>query len=237
MKLSQLIFAATLPITFLTSCDDGKIFDNNVITQEEGVTVKMTGNISGLDSWVSGYEVAVAGFGDSEYAVISKDVIANADGSDAITVVMAGVTSEVNTIELCVIDRLRKRVATFKSMECNQSSDTIHFDVGNIRASMHNAIQQSVFNVTCAQCHGGSNFAAAGLYLTEGKSYDAMVGVDSKLITGDMIVNPGDASTSSLYKTLSSNVSSTWSYDHSVEVLSTTTLDLIKNWIDNGAKH
>ena len=223
-------------VSLLASCDDGKIFDNNEIIQEEGISVKVTGKIDGLDKWATGYNIAVAGFGDNEYAVISKNISTLNDSSNKVEIVMSGVTSQVKTIELCAIDRLRKRVATFKSIPCDQSSDTLRFDVGEIDASMHNAIQQRVFNVTCAQCHGGSNYAAAGLYLTEGKSYDALVSVPSKLHKGELLVNPGDASTSTLYNILSSDITSSWGYDHSVEVLSTTTLDLIKSWIDYGAQ-
>lgn len=231
----RLIFAVSL-LLLLASCDDGKIYDDYVMQQEDGIVVKLTGNISGISGWGSGYNIAVAGFGDGEYAVISKNVTTVAgEDDDEVELIMSGVTSQVKTVELCAIDRLRKRVVTFKSIACDFTADTLVFEVGDVDAGMFNAIQQSVFNVTCANCHGASNYAAAGLYLTEGKSYDALVNRGSRLLEGETLVVPGDGETSVLYKTLSSDVSSTWGYDHSVEVLSATTLDLIKGWIDNGA--
>lgn len=236
MKITNHIIISSIVAVLLSSCDDGKIYDDTIITQEEGISVKLIGKLSGIDKWPSNYNIALAGFGDSEYAITSKDVTTVDENSTDVNIVMSGVNSQVKTIELCAIDRLRKRVVTFGSIECNQSTDTLLFDVGSVDVGMFNAIQESVFNLTCAQCHGGSNYAAAGLYLTQGKSYAALVNQPSKLIENQLLVNPGDASASTLYNILNSDITSSWGYDHSVEILSTSTLDLIKNWIDTGAK-
>ncbi|MDE6814045.1 MAG: hypothetical protein K2J28_09515, partial [Duncaniella sp.] len=48
-------------------------------------------------------------------------------------------------------------------------------------------------------------------------------------------VKPGESGESVLYLILGGNVSSSWSYDHSVEVVRQEKLDLIRNWIDGGA--
>lgn len=236
MKIYNLTLLFIAAIALFISCDDGKIYETGIITGEEGIVVKITGNIDGLDKWATGYNVAVAGFGDSEYAVVSKNITTINENSNQVEIVMSGVTTQVKTIELCAIDRLRKRIVSFKTIDCDLSSDTLLFNVDTIDAGMFNAIQQSVFNVTCANCHGGSNYAAAGLVLTEGKSYDALVNIPSKLNNGELLINPGEASSSTLYTILSSDISSSWGYDHSVEVLSTSTLDLIKSWIDSGAQ-
>ena len=42
---------------------------------------------------------------------------------------------------------------------------------------------------TCAHCHGGSSSAAANLYLTEGKSYEALVNRPSKKVDGMLLVS------------------------------------------------
>lgn len=236
MKITNHITFSFSILLSLVACDDGKIYNDNIITQEEGIAVRLSGDLLGLDKWSDGYNIAIAGFGDTDYAIISKNVTSISEESTIVDLVMSGVTPQVKTIELCAIDRLRKRIASFCSIQCNQSTDTLYFNVGQVNVGMHNAIQQCVFNITCAQCHGRSNYAAAGLYLTEGKSYDALVNKPSKLISGEYLVKPGDASTSTLYNILSSDITTTWGYDHSVEVLSTSTLDLIKNWIDSGAE-
>ncbi len=102
---------------------------------------------------------------------------------------------------------------------------------------MAGAIQKDIFNTTCVQCHGGNNFAAAGLNLTEGHSWDNMIGVLSTKDSDRYRVKPGDSSNSILYMILSGDYSANWHYDHSVEVVKQEKLDLIRDWIDNGANH
>lgn len=58
----------------LIACDDGKIYDETVIVTGEGRTLKLTGQITGVESWPEEYSVVVAGFGDGEFAVASKSV-------------------------------------------------------------------------------------------------------------------------------------------------------------------
>ena len=104
-------------------------------------------------------------------------------------------------------------------------------DVGTINISMFNAIQQAFFNTTCANCHGASNRAAAGLYLTEGKSREALVDVDSRKVEG--------RNNSVLHMVLNQQTVEGISMDHRdlvSEKNEMTILPLIDSWINNGAK-
>lgn len=56
---------------------------------------------------------------------------------------MTGVSDKVTTIELCVINRLRKRVISFRSMDdLTAVDDTILMDVGTVDAGMYHGIQE-----------------------------------------------------------------------------------------------
>lgn len=178
----------------------------------------------------------MAGFSDeSEYAVVTKTIPAVED--DEIQVTMTGVSDKVTTIELCVINKLRKRVISFQSMDdLTAVDDTILMDVGTVNVGMYHGIQEKVFNTTCAHCHGGSSSAAANLYLTEGKSYEALVNRPSKKVDGMLLVKPGSAQESVLHTLLNTTISSTWGYDHSKEIVSSPILTLIDDWINNGAQ-
>ena len=93
------------------SCDDGKIYDENNQTEREGGTVKLTAQINGIDSWPGGYSVVLAGFTpDNAFAQTAKGISQTADGT--INMVLAGIPSEVTQIEVCVINKLRKRIAS-----------------------------------------------------------------------------------------------------------------------------
>lgn len=227
---------ASIAAVALCSCDEGRIYDDTDVMAERGVNVSMTGRLSGLDTWPEGYTVVLAAFdGKSDYALVAKPVGAVADGGD-VTMEMEVTGGEPATVELCAVNRLRRRVVTFASVSCGASMDAVGLDAVDVDVSMFSAIQHDVFNTTCANCHGASTHAAAGLYLTEGHSYGSLVGVGSQLLPDAQRVAPGDADASVLYKAVATDMSAGWRYDHTKEIISTITIDLIKDWIDNGAQ-
>jgi len=138
-----------------------------------------------------------------------------------------------------VLDRLRKHIVTFKEVDVSQATETVKMDVGTVDISMLNAIQLSYFNTTCANCHGASNRVAAGLYLTEGQSYGALVGVDSKKVEGKKLVEPNNAAGSVLHMVLNQQTVEGVAMAHRdlvSEKNELTILPLIDSWINNGAK-
>ena len=149
---------------FLASCDDGPVYGSAELKPENGLVLKLTGELSGTGRWnAGGYSLVVAGFDDSDYAVITKSVPQSVDGA-AVTVVMSGIGESVTSLELCVINRLRRRVVTFASVSTISGDDTVRLPVGRMDVSVYSALQAGVFDASCVQCHGGSNHAAAGLY-------------------------------------------------------------------------
>jgi len=236
------IFATLFGLSALTmaSCDDGRIYPETATTAE-GKAVVMEGVINGLDSWTSNYRVSIAGFEDAndEYASVSK-VITASDIKDGRAVVeLSGLKSGITLVRLCILDRLRRHIVTFSEVDVSNATETVKMDVGTVNISMFNAIQQNYFNTTCANCHGASNRAAAGLYLTEGKSYDALVDADSKKVEGKKLVEPNNASNSVLHMVLNQQSVEGISMDHRdlvSEKNELTILPLIDSWINNGAK-
>lgn len=214
----------------LSSCDDGDVMET-INVESSGRTVKIAASVSGIENWPSGYNVVVAGFGYSKYADISKNIFSES----ADTLVLNGVGNDVKTVEICVINRLRERIATFYENDISAINDNeIILDAGAVQADMFCGIQKTLFNPTCAACHGGGKSAAAGLYLTEGKSYDALVNVaSSKATDGSVRVVPGDAATSFLYKVVT-GTDDVLSFDHSNMILDYKNLQLIKDWINKG---
>ncbi|MDE6632606.1 MAG: hypothetical protein K2K23_06370, partial [Muribaculaceae bacterium] len=147
-------------------------------------------------------------------------------------VTLSGIPADVTTIELCAIDRLRRRVATFISADYNTQA-TLQISAEMVDMSMSGAIQTEIFNTTCVQCHGGNGHAAAGLELLEGNSFSNLISVPSRKIPGMDRVTPGQSAESELFLILDTDISADWNYDHSVEVVRQEKLDLIRNWIDN----
>ena len=224
----------------LTACDDGRIYPDTS-TSAEGKTVVLEGTLEGLESWAGNYRVSIAGFeeADDEYAQVSK-VITVSDVKDGkVSVELSGIKSEVKLVRLCVLDRLRRHIVTFKETDISDAKETVKMEVGTVNISMFNAIQQNFFNTTCANCHGASNRAAAGLYLTDGKSYDALVDVDSRKLEDKKLVETNNAANSVLHMVLyelSVPGVSMAHHDLVSEKNEETILPLIDSWINNGAK-
>ena len=225
----------------LCACDDGRIYPDTS-SSAEGKTVVLEGVLEGFDSWSSNYRVSIAGFeqADDEYASVSKVITASDIQEDGKALVeLSGIKDNVTLVRLCILDRLRRHIVGFKEVDISDATEPVKMDVGTIDISMFNTIQQSFFNTTCANCHGASNRAAAGLFLTEGKSYQALVDVDSKKVEGKKLVEINNAANSVLHMVLTQQSVEGISMVHRdlvSEKNEETLLPLIDSWINNGAK-
>lgn len=228
-------------VPVLVGCDEGDISETAVMDRADSRSAHLAASLSGVDTWSAGYSVALAGFANgSDYALISKDVgTGHGEDGTAYDVTLSGIPAGVTTVELCVINRLRQRVAQICTVDLPAAAGSgavVELPEGFYDCSIAAAVQTSIFDPTCAQCHGGAGNAAAGLYLTGGRSRESLVDVPSVKIDGAVRLVPGHSNGSLLYLILSTSESASWSYDHSVEVVDPVKLDLIKDWIDGGAK-
>ena len=230
---------ALLAVT--ASCDDGRLYADRLIIPEEGRVVKLTATLEGLDTWSDGYSIVLAGFEDgSDYTVIAKSVQAADDGTVDIT--MSGVAEEVTTLEVCAINRIRKRainrirkrVATYYELDCSTlGDDTIRIDAGRLDVGMFATIQQDIFDRTCTGCHGEGRW----LDLSAGASHATLVNQPSTVFEGRTRVLPGSAAESVLYTILTTSESAGLGTDHQTQfTLSEEQFALIGDWIDDGAK-
>ena len=67
-QINNLIFAVGLVLITLCACDDD-LYGDAIETTHTGYTAKLIGKISGIDTWNDYYQVVLAGFGDSKYAI------------------------------------------------------------------------------------------------------------------------------------------------------------------------
>ena len=218
----------------IVSCDDGKIYDENRHVEIEGGVVKLTATIKNIDTWPTDYNIVIAGFKKDEvYATAAKTITPEKDGT--VDLVLKGVSNEVSQIEVCVINKLRKRIVSFYETDFTDHSDTLKLDIGTINASLFNGIQKTVFDGYCINCHGASTGTADGLYLTEGKSYAALVNIQANSSEeGKMLVKPKDTENSFILDVLTEGATNHYHTD----ILSGAPekISLLKSWIEEGAK-
>jgi len=239
--MNRFVIILSALLLFLVSCDDGRIYEEEIVLPTDGRTVTFSANATGLGTWPDAYFLALASFdGTNDYAVASKKILAPSEEGGMVSTTLSNISEDITSVELCVVTRLGKRVLTLMTLDGEElnGSTSLEMKGGDMNLSMFDVIQDKVFNTTCIACHGGSTSAAAGLYLTGDKSYDALVSKPSKKVEGANLVEPKDASISVLYMALSSDISveDNWHYKHNHEVESTDIRSMIKSWINNGAK-
>ena len=229
---SKWMIGAVWLCTF-AACDDGRLHADRLILPEEGRVVKLTAMLSGLDTWTDGYSIVLAGFErGSDYTVIAKPVQAGSDGTVALT--LSGVSEEVTTLELCAINRIRKRVVTYYALDCSTlDDDTLRIDAGTLDVGMFATIQQDIFDRTCTGCHGQGRW----LDLSAGASHRTLVNQPSTVFEGRTRVLPGNAAGSVLYTILTTGESAGLATDHQTQfTLGEEQFALIEDWIDSGAR-
>ena len=128
MKKNNVIFASLLMAAALCGCDDGSVPRKEYVITHSGLTAKLTGHITGADSWPEYYDVALAAFGDSEYSRTQTTVHPDADGN--ITLLLYNIGEDIQSVEFCVTNTLRRRVLTFASASLSEAvGDTIYLEV------------------------------------------------------------------------------------------------------------
>lgn len=238
MKFS--IFTALFASLLLFSaCDEGRIPEKQPDLTEKGRVAHIDAKLEGAGTWSSQYTLVLAGFEENNaYAKIARNITLDANGETHLT--LTGIPEEVKTIELCVISSIRRRMVSFYSVEVPSTAtdaDTIQVKPeATLNVGMFAAIQSNIFNKQCANCHSGNAWAAS-LNLNDGQSYAELLNIASKKEEGKDRVTPGNADSSVLYEALATEVSTGWKHDHSKIFESDYySLELIKDWINNGAK-
>lgn len=230
-------FAVLFAALSLCSCDDGRIYDEGG-SNSDGFTVRLKGTLTGLDTWPENYTIALGGFkSGTDYRVIAKDIPLSNEGKSA-TIEMGGVGGDVQTVELCALNRFGERVATFFSQPAEGVQRELTIDVGEMDVSAFAAIQRVLLDNSCTGCHGAGG-AGIGLDLRAGNSYAALVGMPSKKVGGKNLIEPGNASASVFSQVIQTDISKDWKMNHSDMLNKERTAllrEFIDRWIDAGAK-
>ena len=229
---------STLLLLLLTACDDGKV-EESYAAVTEGRAVHLTAVVTGTGTWPTGYTLALAGFrADDDYAAAMYTLRPDDEGH--VDVTLTNLPADVTSVELCIVNTLHQRVATYARVEGSGpgTSRTIEFEAGSANVSMYHTLQTDFFDRRCISCHGGSDHAARGLRLTEGQSYSHLVGVNSQRVPTRQLVQPGNPHASVLYQVVTTDLTADWGQPHT-DMLSPEKdvhlITLLSDWIRYGA--
>ena len=110
-------------------------------------------------------------------------------------------------------------------------TDTILMDVGTLDVGMFSSIQSQVFDKRCVACHGQTGSASGNLFLTEGKSYHALVNQPAHKNSDILLVKPGSAEESFLHLVLNRAGDTSMNHTDMLSEDEQPLLKLIDNWI------
>lgn len=242
MNIKNITTLLALLAMTLTSCDDGHVDDPVYEDTTDYYTAEITGTFKSLHTWTGDYSVAAACFdGSSPYSVTQQVLPSSSNDSTSKTLILTQIPVKAKTIEIAVVNILRKRIATIYSYsipETQSYKDTIHINVGTLNVGMFGAINKFVFQntaVNCSKCHGDTK-PAASLYLTEDKAYKSLVGVTSHKDANYLRVKPYDADSSYLYMVLTTGTDQVHYSHPSLMNDYQNFIEIIKSWINSGAK-
>ena len=245
MKKSITFIAAlcTLGMSF-TACDDGHVDDPVYEHTSDGYQVQITGTFKSLDTWTGAYSVVAGAFDDeSEYSLIQKVLPSSATDSTTEVITLSNVSIDSKTLEIAVVNTLRKRIATIYSYDIPENQrlgDTIKINVGTLNVGMFGTIDQFIFQGTgtnCSRCHSSAE-GAGHLDLTSANAYASLVGKTAYKDSTQTRILPGDAEGSFLYKVITQGDEHV-SYSHQglfTDEKYAAFLDIIASWINGGAK-
>lgn len=234
--MKRIIYTFFAVFLMLTSCDDGDLHPTEA-GGADGLQVSLQATFSGLKAWPAAYQLTLAAYGtDTENPLMSIQVPEPKSESETVSISLNGIPDETKTISISMLTKGRKLIYNYYTYSMSDATGTgnITLPVKEIDVASFDRIQHQVFNNYCAACHGAGDRAAAGLYLTEGKSHAALVNTIAFLsATNKKLVDPGMPSQSFLTDILTQDIVN---YNH-IDVLPEAELvTLIKTWITNGAK-
>lgn len=241
--MNKILLFISLVFLFI-SCDSGDIEENTYLVNSNGKTVKVIADIRGLAMWDgTDYTVAVAGFSsESKYAVMQR-ALPTSISDGRMEVVLSNVSNSVNTVELTITNKLRKRIISLASINMDvyegyTPQDTIYMELGNIDVDLMGCMQYGIFNRACIQCHGGNGRKAGNLDLTVGQARKNLVDVPSTQREGYIRVISGNPEQSLLRQILHPGGEDILHFNHT-EVLSSQfkeNLEEVKQFIDDWIK-
>ena len=229
MKRIYFLGLAALAGWLLPACDSGDIYPEDIEKNDKTVTGEFT--VTGLRALPVKNQFVLAVYHEGNEVPVITQAIVPPEAGKPFEVTLLYVPDDATKVTVSILGKTWRTIYDYYSGDVPEGK-AVTIPAQAIDLLKYARIQQQVFS-QCVQCHGGSNFAAAGLFLTEEKSYAALVGRPA-VHSGKSLVEPGVASSSALIDVLEGTLDV--GTDHTtISSLKEEDIDLLKAWIDEGA--
>lgn len=232
--LNRLLILLTAS-TILQACDSGDIYPEENKGHEDGIDVTANFKFANIETFPENYKIIFGSFKDGSSSAISSKVITKPSSGDEVSVSLGYVPEDATYVALYLVqEHSNTQIYPFyKYVIESPLKEDIELPMQNIDLAVYGRIQHQVFS-QCLQCHGGSGFAAGGLYLTENQSYTHLVNITAKNNADKKLVSPNNPSNSFLMDILEGEALQ--SRHSSLSSLKDDDITLVQEWIKDGAK-
>ena len=228
----------------MSSCDSGDILPEPPKTGRKIIvtlTLEGTKTIPEARKGTEKYErkLALLYYKDSDMKnepMLSHIMVGDIADNTAKKIAIKDVEKNAGCVVLAIIGEDNEIIYDFGKKAVDSSEEDISLDWGaKVNLISYDRLQAQLFDMSCTSCHG--NKGAKDLSLTDTKSYNAIVNVDSKTDPSKKLVSPNDAANSMIYERLVGDYSQEGYADHrNLTSLKDTDINLLKEWINTGAK-
>ena len=221
----------------LGSCDEGKIYPDESIDAGRTATIQVS--FTGVRAYPNFNMLAFAAFGeDGQEPLLTQRLSRPTEGRTEEYTLM-GLPADTKSVGIAVISKGQTLVYKYYTVDIDASAKETTIPLVSVNLACYDRIQKQVFDASCIACHGKSAGTPAGnLFLTEGKSYAALVNVkaDAAVANQKFYVTPGEPEQSFLLDILSEDI---LRHNHTDIFNGSETIEinnLLNAWINKGAE-
>lgn len=221
----------------LSGCDDGKIYPDDSIDAGRTVTIQVS--FTGVRAYPDYNMLTFAAFGEDAHEPLLTQRLSRPTEGRVEEYTLMGLPEETKAVGIALVSRGQTLIYKYCSVDIDTSVKETILPKTTVNLATYDRIQEQVFDAHCIACHGKSSGQPAGnLFLTEGKSYSALVNVKAgaPVANEKPYVTPGEPDNSFLIDILSENILGHNHTDIFNGSETTEVNNLLNAWINNGAK-
>jgi hypothetical protein len=189
-----------------------------------------------MEAFPENYKVIFGSFNeDSPYPISSKMIVQPSENEE-ILVSLTNIPEEATFLALYLVqEHSNSKIYPFYTYPIEKAlEEDFEISLQEIDLAAFGRVQKQVFS-QCIQCHGGSGFAAANLYLTDDKSYSGLVNVTALRNPDKKLVAPNNIENSYLIDILKGEALQ--NQHSSLSSLKDDDITLTGQWIKSGAEN
>jgi hypothetical protein len=233
LNKTQIGFVIFVLISII-SCDSGDIYPKEKTGNRTGIDVTANFQFMNPIAFPESYKIIFGSFNENSIYPISSKLIAKPSSNDILSVTLSNIPENASYLALYLVqEHGNSQIHPFYIYPIEKSLDAdVELPLQEINLATFERLQKQVFT-QCVQCHGGSGFAAAGLYLTGDKSYSGLVNSVALHNPEKKLVSPNNTLNSFLIDILKGEALE--NQHSSLSSLKNDDIVLTEQWIKTGA--